>query len=86
MELMRGRAFFLLGSLLTFLTVKAAQAGRLHPSGYWAVNPAVSYVPPWNERVRLTLTAAIYGGHNKFGFPGLLSEKDSIFLKMRYQF
>ncbi len=57
-----------------------------NPSGYWALNPAVSYVPPWNERVRLTLTAAIYGGHNKFGFPGLLSEKDSIFLKMRYQF
>lgn len=57
-----------------------------NPSGYWAVNPAVSYIPPWNERVRLTLTAAIYGGHNKFGFPGLLSEKDSIFLKMRYQF
>lgn len=29
MELMRGRAFFLLGSLLTFLTVKAAQADSI---------------------------------------------------------
>ncbi|MBI2090476.1 MAG: hypothetical protein HYT78_17330, partial [Deltaproteobacteria bacterium] len=57
-----------------------------NPSGYWAVNPAVTYAPPWNERVKLTLTAAIFGGHNKFGFPGLQAEKDSLFLKMRYQF
>lgn len=56
------------------------------PNGYWAANPAVSYAPPWNERMRFTLTAAIFGGHNKFAFPGLFNEKDSIFLKMRYQF
>jgi hypothetical protein len=43
-------------------------------------------VPPWNEKIRLTLTAAIYGGHNKFGSIGVFSEKDSVFLKMRYQF
>jgi hypothetical protein len=56
------------------------------PRGYWSVNPAVSYSPPWNERIKLTLTAAIYGGHNKFsGLGGLFSEKDSLFLKMRYQ-
>jgi hypothetical protein len=57
-----------------------------NPSGYWSANPAVTYAPSWNERIKLTLTAALYGGHNKFGFPGLLAEKDSIFLKMRYQF
>jgi hypothetical protein len=56
------------------------------PDGYWVANPAISYEPPWNERIRLTLTAAIYGGHNKFGSVGVFSEKDSIFLKMRYQF
>ncbi len=56
------------------------------PTGYWVVNPGISYDPPWNERIRLTLTAAIYGGRNKFGSVGVFSEKDSIFLKMRYQF
>jgi len=56
------------------------------PTGYWAVNPAVSYIPPWNEKIKLTLTAATYGGRNKFGSIGLFSEKDSVFLKMRYQF
>lgn len=56
------------------------------PKGYWAVNPAVSYAPAFNERLKFTLTAAIYGGKDKFSFPGSLSEKDSIFLKMRYQF
>lgn len=56
------------------------------PLGYWAVNPAVSYAPPWNEKIKLTLTAATYGGRNKFGSIGLFSEKDSVFLKMRYQF
>ncbi len=56
------------------------------PRGYWSVNPAVSYAPPWNERIKLTLTVAIYGGRNKYsGLGGLFSEKDSIFLKMRYQ-
>ena len=56
------------------------------PAGYWSFNPAVSYAPPWNEKIKLTLTAALYGGHNKFAFPGFFSEKDSVFLKMRYQF
>jgi len=56
------------------------------PAGYWAANPAVSYVPPWNEKIKLTLTAVVLGGHNKFSSIGLFSEKDSIFLKMRYQF
>lgn len=56
------------------------------PLGYWSANPAVSYVPPWNEKIRFTLTAALYGGRNKFGSLGVFSEKDSVFLKMRYQF
>ncbi|MDP2601063.1 MAG: hypothetical protein Q8S00_00495 [Deltaproteobacteria bacterium] len=56
------------------------------PLGYWSANPAVSYVPPWNEKIRITLTAALYGGRNKFGSLGVFSEKDSVFLKMRYQF
>jgi len=56
------------------------------PQGYWSANPAISYVPPWSEKLRITLTAAIYGGHNKYGSLGLFSEKDSVFLKMRYQF
>ena len=56
------------------------------PLGYWSANPALSYVPPWNEKLRITLTAAVYGGRNKFGSLGVFSEKDSVFLKMRYQF
>ncbi len=56
------------------------------PAGYYSVNPAISYQPPWNERIRVTLTSAIYGGHNKFGGVGVFSEKDSVFLKLRYQF
>jgi hypothetical protein len=56
------------------------------PAGYWAVNPAVTYAPPWNEKITLSLIGAFYGGHNKFANLGLFSEKDSIFLKMRYQF
>lgn len=56
------------------------------PAGYWAANPAVSYVPPGNERLKFTLTAALFGGKDKFSFPGLLAEKDSVFLKLRYQF
>ncbi|MFQ5849798.1 MAG: DUF1302 family protein [Candidatus Binatia bacterium] len=56
------------------------------PRGYWGANPAVSYLPPWNEKIKLTLTAVIFGGRNKFSSFGLFSEKDSIFLKMRYQF
>jgi len=56
------------------------------PDGYWTANPAVSYVPPWNEKIKLSLIGAIYGGHNKFKSFGFFDEKDSIFLKMRYQF
>jgi hypothetical protein len=56
------------------------------PAGYWAANPAITYAPSWNEKIKIILTAAIYGGRNKFSFPGLLDEKDSVFLKMRYQF
>jgi hypothetical protein len=56
------------------------------PEGYYAINPALTYAPAWNERIRLTVSAAIYGGRNKFKSFGLFSEKDSVFLKMRYQF
>jgi hypothetical protein len=56
------------------------------PEGYWVANPAISYVPPWNERIRLSLIGAIYGGRNKFKSFGSFDEKDSVFLKMRYQF
>lgn len=56
------------------------------PEGYYGVNPAITYAPPWDEKIRLTLTAAVYGGRNKFKSFGLFSEKDSVFLKMRYQF
>jgi hypothetical protein len=55
------------------------------PDGYWTVNPAVSYVPPGNERIRVSLVGAFYGGHNKFKSFGFFSEKDSVFLKLRYQ-
>jgi hypothetical protein len=54
--------------------------------GYYSVNPAVTYQPPWNENLQLTLTSAIFGGRSKFGGLGLFSEKDSVFLKARYQF
>ena len=56
------------------------------PAGYWSANPAVTYAPPWNEKISLSLIGAFYGGHNKFANLGLFSEKDSVFLKMRYQF
>jgi hypothetical protein len=56
------------------------------PEGYWMANPAVSYIPPWNEKIRLSLITAIYWGRNKFKSFGSFDEKDSIFLKMRYQF
>jgi len=56
------------------------------PEGYYVVNPAVSYAPPWNEKIRLSLIGAIYGGRNKFKSLGAFDEKDSIFLKIRYQF
>jgi hypothetical protein len=56
------------------------------PAGYWNLNPAVTYAPPWNEKITIGLIGALYGGHNKFNSLGLFSEKDSVFLKMRYQF
>jgi hypothetical protein len=56
------------------------------PEGYWAANPALSYVPPGNEKIKITLVGALYGGRNKFKSLGLFDEKDSVFLKMRYQF
>ena len=56
------------------------------PEGYWSANPSISYVPPGNEKVRFSLVGAFYGGHNKFKSLGFFSEKDSVFLKMRYQF
>jgi len=56
------------------------------PEGYWTANPAISYVPPGNEKIKLSLVGAFYGGHNKFKSFGFFEEKDSVFLKMRYQF
>jgi hypothetical protein len=56
------------------------------PEGYYVANPAISYAPPWNEKIRVTLSAAVYGGRNKFKSLGFFSEKDSVFLKLRYQF
>jgi hypothetical protein len=56
------------------------------PDGYWSANPAISYVPPGNEKIRLSLVGAFYGGRNKFKSLGFFDEKDSVFLKMRYQF
>jgi hypothetical protein len=56
------------------------------PEGYWSANPAISYVPPGNEKLRFSLVGAFYGGRNKFKSFGLFDEKDSVFLKMRYQF
>lgn len=55
------------------------------PAGYYSVNPGITYQPPWNEKIKITLTSAIYGGHNKYSGLGFFSEKDSIFLKLRYQ-
>jgi len=54
--------------------------------GFYVVNPAISYQPPWNEKIKMTLTSAIYGGRNKFKSLGFFSEKDSVFLQLRYQF
>ena len=56
------------------------------PDGYWAANPALTYAPPWSEKIKFSLVGAIYGGHNKFKSFGFFDEKDSVFLKMRYQF
>jgi hypothetical protein len=56
------------------------------PEGYWTANPAISYVPPGNEKIRISLIGAFYGGRNKFKSFGFFDEKDSVFLKLRYQF
>ncbi len=56
------------------------------PEGYWSANPAVSYVPPGNEKLRFSLVGTFYGGRNKFKSFGLFDEKDSVFFRMRYQF
>jgi hypothetical protein len=56
------------------------------PEGYWVANPALSYVPPGNEKIKITLVGALYGGRNKFKSLGFFDEKDSVFLKIRYQF
>ncbi len=56
------------------------------PDGYWSANPAISYVPPGNEKIKISLVGAFYGGHNKFKSLGLFAEKDSVFLRLRYQF
>jgi hypothetical protein len=56
------------------------------PEGYWTANPAISYVPPGNEKIKFSLVGAFYGGRNKFKSFGFFDEKDSVFLKMRYQF
>ncbi len=56
------------------------------PEGYWSANPSISYVPPGNEKIRISLVGALYGGRNKFKSLGFFDEKDSVFLKMRYQF
>jgi hypothetical protein len=56
------------------------------PEGYWVANPAVSYVPPWNEKMKISLIGAFYGGHNKFKSMGAFDEKDNVTLKLRYQF
>jgi hypothetical protein len=56
------------------------------PDGYWSANPAISYVPPGNEKLKFSLVGALYGGHDKFKSLGFFSDKNSVFLKMRYQF
>jgi hypothetical protein len=56
------------------------------PERYYAVNPAITYAPPGNEKIRLSLIGAIYGGQNKFKSFGFFAEKDSVFLKIRYQY
>ena len=56
------------------------------PEGYWTANPSISYVPPGNEKIRISLVGALYGGRNKLKSFGFFDEKDSVFLKLRYQF
>ncbi len=56
------------------------------PLGSWVINPSISYAPSWDERLKFTLTAAIYDGNRYRGFTGFFEKKDSVFFKMRYQF
>ena len=56
------------------------------PLGNWVINPAVSYAPPWNERIKVSLVAAIYNGTKFTGLTGFFTQKDTVFLKLRYQF
>ncbi|MCZ6548678.1 MAG: hypothetical protein O6837_11270 [Deltaproteobacteria bacterium] len=55
------------------------------PLGSWVINPAVSYAPPWNERIKVTLTTAIYEGNRFRGITGFRDGKNTILLKLRYQ-
>ncbi len=55
------------------------------PLGSWVINPAVSYAPPWNERIKVTLTTAIYEGNRYRGITGFRDGKNTILLKLRYQ-
>jgi hypothetical protein len=55
------------------------------PVGNWVINPAVTYAPSWNERIKINLTAAIYNGNKFTGITGFFDDKDSVFL-LRYQF
>lgn len=56
------------------------------PVGNWVINPAVTYAPSWNERIKINLTAAIYDGNKFTGITGFFDDKDSVFLQLRYQF
>lgn len=56
------------------------------PLGNWVINPAVTYAPSWNERIKITLTAAIYNGNKFTGITGFFDDKDSVLLQLRYQF
>ena len=48
------------------------------PQGSYAVNPGITYQPPWNEKIQIGLTTAIYGGHNKW--------RSRLFLGERFRF
>jgi hypothetical protein len=56
------------------------------PLGNWVFNPAVTYAPSWNEKIKVSLIGAIYDGNKFRGITGFFARKDSVFLQMRYQF
>jgi len=56
------------------------------PLGNWVFNPAVTYAPSWNEKIKVSLIGAIYDGNKFTGITGFFTRKDSVFLQMRYQF